>query len=343
MVTGQGDTTPAVTPVAAPQAPDGAIPAATAGNPYAAQIERLVAIGTPRALQMAAQLSQIGGRETPRMTETRTDGGVFFVDPQNPERRIRVGGIPEAAPRSAERFAQDQALAEAGAARSQTTVNAGDRRTDTLVADAWNTAEQNVQDAGRRATLLRRAEDAFTRFQPGALAERRLWLGGLARELGIRSPSTSEGEVLQQVQRQLELAATPRGQGAITENERALVRQAVPILLSTPEGARSAIGLIRQLDDYETQIARIYRENARRHGGTPDPVTVRSEIADFVTQNQPPDVQAVIDQFSPQQQPAAAPGVSAEPPAAAQPQRPRARNAQGQVIEWNGSAWAPVQ
>jgi len=288
------------------------------GNQYARQIAALVATGNPRALQIAQALSQIGARETPRMTEVRTNEGVFLVDPTNPERRVRVGGIPETAPRTPERFEQDRALAEAGAARSQTTVNAGDRRTDVLVADAWNEAEQTARDAGRRNVLLRRAEAAFERFQPGMLAERRIWLGQLARELGIRSPGTSEGEVLQQVQRNLELAATPRGQGQITENERALIREAVPVLLRTPEGARAAINLIRQLDDYEMQIARIYRENARRHGGQPDAVSVREDIANFVTQNQPPDVQAVLEPLM-NQQPGQAGGVNAEPPPSVPP------------------------
>lgn len=288
------------------------------GNPYARQIAALVATGNPRALQIAQALSQIGARETPRMTEVRTNEGVFLVDPTNPERRVRIGGIPETAPRTPERFEQDRALAEAGAARSQTTVNAGDRRTDVLVADAWNEAEQTARDAGRRNVLLRRAEAAFERFQPGMLAERRIWLGQLARELGIRSPGTSEGEVLQQVQRNLELAATPRGQGQITENERALIREAVPVLLRTPEGARAAINLIRQLDDYEMQIARIYRENARRHGGQPDAVSVREDIANFVAQNQPPDVQAVLEPLM-NQQPGQAGGVNAEPPPSVPP------------------------
>ncbi len=34
----------------------------------------------------------------------------------------------------------------------------------------------------------------------------------------------AEGEVMRQIQRQLELAATPKGQGQITENERKLIR-----------------------------------------------------------------------------------------------------------------------
>jgi hypothetical protein len=293
-----GDTVPAAaTNAPPPSGASGAAPEA-AGNRYAPVIERLLQIGSPRALQMAQVLSQVGARETPRMTEVRTNEGIFLVDPTNPARRVRVGDLPEAAPRSPERLAQDLQLAEAGAARSQTTVNAGDRRTDVLIADDWKAAEEQARDAGRRNVLLRRAEQAFQNFQPGALAERRIWLGQMARELGINVRGTSEGEVLQQVQRQLELAATPRGQGAITENERGLIREAIPVLLRTPEGARQAIGLIRQLDDYEMNIARIYRENARRNGGQPNAVQVREEIANYVAQNQPPDVQAVLDQYS---------------------------------------------
>jgi hypothetical protein len=92
----------------------------------------------------------------------------------------------------------------------------------------------------------------------------------------------------------------------------------VPVLLRTPEGARAAINLIRQLDDYEMQIARIYRENARRHGGQPDAVSVREEIANFVAQHQPPDVQAVLEPLM-NQQPGQAGGVNAEPPPSVPP------------------------
>jgi hypothetical protein len=303
-----GDTIPAQ--AAAPGATPGAAPEA-GGNRYAPVIERLLQIGSPRAMQMAQTLSQVGARETPRMTEVRTAEGIFMVDPTNPNRRVRVGDVPEGAPLSERRFEQQRELAREGAARSNTTVNSGDRRTDVLIADAWKASEDTAVAAGRRAALLGRAEQAFDRFQPGILAERRIWLGQVARELGIRSPATAEGEVLQQVQRQLELATTPSGQGAITENERGLIRQAIPVLLSTPEGARQAIQMIRRLDDYEMQIARIYRQNARQNGGQPNAVSVREQIADFISQNQPPDVQAVIDNLSGPAPPA---GVQADPP-----------------------------
>lgn len=307
--TASGDTIPTQ---AASAPPSGA---ATGGDEERRQqqIRALLATGNPRAIQMAEIMSRMGAREAVRWVEQRRADGVFMVDPTNPTRQVRMGDAPESAPRSPQRFEQDRELAREGAARSSTTVNAGDRRTDVLVADAWKASEDTAVAAGRRAALFNRAEQAFERFQPGALAERRIWLGQMARELGIRSPSTSEGEVLQQVQRQLELATTPSGQGAITENERGLIRQAIPVLLSTPEGARQAISLIRRLDDYEMQIARIYREDARANGGQPNAVSVREKIADFIAQNQPPDVQAVIENLSGPTQGGS--GVQADPPA----------------------------
>lgn len=276
------------------------------GNPMAAaEVERYER-GVQQHMQ-ALQLERRGESEPLEIVE----------GPNGPEYRTRSQaagmrpGSRETAPRSAERLQQDLELAERGAARSTTTVNAGDRRTDVLIADAWKASEDTAVAAGRRAALLGRAEQAMGTFQPGVLAERRLWLGQMARELGIRTPSTSEGEVLQQVQRQLELAATPAGQGSITENERGLIRQAVPVLLSTPEGARQAIAMLRALDNYEMRIASIYRQNARANGGQPNAVSVREEIARFVSENQPPDVQAIIETLS---GPVTG-GVQADPPA----------------------------
>ena len=102
--------------------------------------------------------------------------------------------------------------------------------------------------------------------------------------------ATAEGEVLRQIQRQLELAPTPRGQGQITENERKLIREMVPVWANSPEGIQKGLSLLRQLDAYEAQIAAIYRRNAGENGGQPNAVTVRQQIADFVRSNPPPDV-----------------------------------------------------
>lgn len=316
MALGGGDSVPASSGGTIPAQAGAATPAASGNDQRIAilqrRAERLMAAGYQQEAQSTLALIQSlrRGEAEPLEVVEGANG-----QPELVPRSQAAGRRPasrETAPRSAERFEQDRALAEAGAARSTTTVNAGDRRTDVLIADAWKASEDTAVAAGRRAALLGRAEQAFERFQPGALAERRIWLGQMARELGIRTPGTSEGEVLQQVQRQLELATTPQGQGAITENERGLIRQAIPVLLSTPEGARQAIGLIRRLDDYEMQIARIYRENARRNGGQPNAVSVREEIAEFVSRNQPPDVQAVIENLS---GPAQGGGVQADPPA----------------------------
>lgn len=315
-----GDTIPAQ---AGGQPPAPGAPSAPSGLPAVPgfdmdRVQRAINLpnnpAAQRYLQAYMQAAGVMRREAEPLEIVEGPDGQPTMVP----RSQAVGRRPanrDMAPRSQERFEQDRQIAEASAARSQTTVNAGDRRTDVLVADAWNTAEENARDAGRRNVLFRRAEAAMQGFQPGILAERRLWLGQMARELGIRTPGTTEGEVLQQVQRQLELAATPRGQGAITENERGLVREAVPLLLRSPEGARAAIALLRQLDDYEMQIARIYRENARRHGGQPDPASVREEIAAFVAQNQPPDVHAVLDSYTSPPQQGAATGIQADPPA----------------------------
>jgi hypothetical protein len=205
----------------------------------------------------------------------------------------------ETMPRSPARFQQDLTIAQTSAPRNTVTTNvtnAGDRETDKLVAEQWNQLEQAVTQSGRTNVLLDRGARALEAYQPGVLAEKRIWLGQLAREMGLRS-NASEGEMLRAVQRNLELAVTPRGQGAITENERSLIRDQVNILTSTPEAARETMKLIRSLNDYDARIATIYRDNARRNGGRPDPVSVREEVSAFVQANPPPDAQAALSPY----------------------------------------------
>lgn len=219
------------------------------------------------------------------------------------------------------------------------TNNVGDRTTDKLVAEAWDAAEQAVRDGGRRATLYDRAERAIQSFRPGVTADARLFMGQLARELGIRVDGLAEGEVLRQVQRNLELAATPKGQGQITENERKLIRDGVPVWGNTPEGVRSGIQLLRRLDQIDADVARIYRENARSNGGTPNPVTVREQIAEYFRANPMPDVNQELSGYeTPMRR-----DINAEPPQPPAPPRPRARNARGDEVEFDGRAWVPVR
>ena len=96
-------------------------------------------------------------------------------------------------------------------------------------------------------------------------------------EFGLPN-NAAPGELLLSVQRQIELANTPSGQGAITENERGLIREMNNIFGSTPEGARTMIAATRELDKRDREIALIYQESARKNGGAPNPVEVSERI-----------------------------------------------------------------
>ena len=353
-----GDAAPAgdpnVTPVqmqqgGAPAAP-GAVPSRGAGQGLPevpgfdmARVQRALTMPNNQyarqylqAYMQAAQLMQRGEPSAPvEIADPSSPTGRRLVQRQEaygapapaPERNMQTVDLGEGAPEGPGRYAVEQTpegprLRRLGAQpppSTQTQVNTGERRTDTLVANAWETYENTVVDAGRRERLFQRAEQAMATFNPGQLADRRLWLGGLASQLGLRVEGQSEGEVLRAVQRQLELAATPRGQGAITENERALIRETIPVLLSTPQGAREAMNLLRRLDAYDVRIAQIYRENARRNGGQPNPVSVREEIAAFVQANPMPDATAELGGFINRTGDQPPPGGAQPPPAATAP------------------------
>lgn len=273
---------------------------ATRGNPTAMRMVQAMAPFVRQGAQ--TEIKELGAGE-------QGPAGLYVVNSQTGQRMAYVGPAAESrmqtvdlgagAPEGQGRYLVENGrpgrrLGDIPPPQTATNINTGERRTETLVANQWENYENIVVDAGRRERLFQRAEQAMQSFSPGQLADRRLWLGGLASQMGLRVDGQGEGEVLRAVQRQLELAATPRGQGQITENERSLIRDTIPVLLSTPQGAREAMNLLRRLDAYDTQIARIYRENARRNGGQPNPVTVREEIAQFVQSNPMPDATAEL-------------------------------------------------
>ncbi len=146
-------------------------------------------------------------------------------------------------------------------------------------ADSWTAQLASVQGADRRAVLFDRFEDTLSGFKTGATADWRLKANQLAKDLGLQVANVGEGELLQSISRQLELAATPKGQGVITENERALIRETMPALNTSVEGNLQIIEMLRRLDAYDRQVLEIYTGSARANGGAPNPVEVAVGVA----------------------------------------------------------------
>ena len=192
------------------------------------------------------------------------------------QRLAGLDGVGEQVPYTAADFAYRGAGAPRVSVDARA-MGAGMTQAYEQTAKAWQTGLQAAQDANKRATLFNTAEAAMEGFTPGIAANLRLKGQQAMAELGLPN-NAAPGELLLSVQRQIELANTPRGQGQITENERVLIREMNNIFGATPEGAKTMIAATRELDRREMEIARIYQESARKNGGAPNPVEVSEAI-----------------------------------------------------------------
>lgn len=175
-------------------------------------------------------------------------------------------------------------LAKTAAGRPQTNVTVSGEKKGAEVmyqkgAEAYSTAQGAERDANRREVYYTGLSNAMKGFTPGATAELRLRLGGIAKDLGIDVAGIPEGQEFQAISSGLELAFAPKGQGAITENEREIIRRGIPNIAQTPDGVMRVIEAGRRLDEHDRKVAKIFRDNARKNGGTVNPVEVDEELS----------------------------------------------------------------
>ncbi|HYH17891.1 MAG TPA: lytic transglycosylase domain-containing protein [Azospirillum sp.] len=152
----------------------------------------------------------------------------------------------------------------------------------TDAAEGFAGAQAADRAADKNAMLYNQLETALNEFKPGALAEYRLKFGKVLSDLGVPVDSAlDQGELAKAIGRRLELVAagTMKGQGQITENERLMLREALPSLTTTLEGNKQIMNMLRRLDSYDKQVAQAYRDNAKRNGGIVDPVSVAEDLA----------------------------------------------------------------
>jgi hypothetical protein len=137
-----------------------------------------------------------------------------------------------------------------------------------------------AMDATKRVSAYGQIAKSMQGFTPGATAEIRLQAKALLKDLGIIGDiGVSDAEAFQKAARRLELAATPRGQGQITENERILIRETVTSMKNSPEGIAKIIPMLERLDNYDIQVAKLFRDSAKANGGIPNYLDVSERIA----------------------------------------------------------------
>lgn len=160
-----------------------------------------------------------------------------------------------------------------------TAENKGQIAMTTGAVDGYNAAQKAARQAAARGQMLNMFEEGMKYFTPGALPDQRISAGKALAAIGIKTEGLAQGQLMQSLQKRIELANTPKGEGTITGPERELVRDANNILGSDPEGAAMLIEATRQLDRYDQAVFDAYKASARANGGVPNPLDVEDRIA----------------------------------------------------------------
>jgi hypothetical protein len=282
-------------------------------NAFTGEVKEL---NQPRTVQtydqrgmMTTQLDRPGVTSYPQpgaVTQIMgSDGKVQVVDQANPGRVVGEAPLSLEQQSAAQVQSGQRGMTPSQASAASAASRAGAETIAKNTAEEWKGARQSAMDAGQRVAVLDRVEQAMGAFTPGIMADKKLWLGQMATQLGLPNlVNASEGEILKGLRSRMQLALTPRGQGTITESERGLIGAQFEVMMSTPEGAKEMIGMIRRLDKIDMDVAKIYADNAERNGGAPNPIQVQREVQEYLQANPKPVVPSM-----------AAPSASASPPA----------------------------
>lgn len=168
---------------------------------------------------------------------------------------------------------------------AQTNVNVSTEKTGQAelmkqAVDAHVTAQGAARESQKRLGLYDSFEKAAQGFTPGASAEARLTAKRYLKDAGlIKGDDVPDGEVMQMISRSLAVHAQPKGQGAVSNFERELFAKSLPNMTQSPEGLRQAIGIQRKLEQFDMNVATIYRDSARANKGLPNYLEVQDKIA----------------------------------------------------------------
>lgn len=161
------------------------------------------------------------------------------------------------------------------------TLQAGGKAAGEQAVTDFTTARKAAMAATRQNVQLNRALDAIDKFDPGMTANTKIWAGRLWSALGGNPGNMAEGELLKSIQSALQVGQT-HGEGQISNMERQILADRLPVLMATPQGARKAIELAKRLNEMDVGYADIMARNAATNRGAPNPATVHTETMDYL-------------------------------------------------------------
>lgn len=172
-----------------------------------------------------------------------------------------------------------------GGGKTGTDIKLGDNdEVSKLTAKSFSQAMALDAEASKRQPLYGQMLVAAQAFTPGATGEIRLKAQKILKDIGVdwNGAGVPSGEALQRLGRRLELSLAKsemKGEGSVTENERKIVKEAIVDLSSTPEGLVQGLNYMKRLDDYDRQVAKLYRDNLRANKGSLNAADLYDEIA----------------------------------------------------------------
>lgn len=235
-----------------------------------------------------------------------------------------------------------------------------DRERGKALAERASDWEAASTRSAQTLARLSRLEELNRQFSTGALATRRLSAGQLAAQLGIPNAvleglgiardQVAAGEGIRSLTSQILVGLLGAG-GFPTQNfsnaDREMLERALPNLQNSPQGNAVIVTIMRAAAERDRSIGAAWREWTARNGESAE--SVRRFQAERLPAIVGTDVLAPIlqDAFPTSDPGGGIPGpggqgVATPPPAAGAP-RPRARNAQGQTMEYDGRRWVPVR
>lgn len=188
--------------------------------------------------------------------------------PQDPNTLISVDKYgmrpPVALPPS---FARDMALRQAGATRvnvDQRIDQAGGVKLAELGAKALTETYERVPIVQSQLGSLDLMEKALESYKTGFAGETGLQVKQALEAAGVRT-NAKEGEFFRSLSIAAQVTDIPKGQGSVTENERAMFAKAAPNLSTTREGNQLIIEAKRAMLQREAQAAAIMQEEVERN------------------------------------------------------------------------------
>lgn len=249
------------TPNAPPQQARASVPPLLQGLPpdIAEQVQRIARVdpkgGYKMLLDFTGEMLKAGRWE-------------IVPHPQDPNTLISVDKYgmrpPVALPPS---FARDMALRQAGATRvnvDQRIDQAGGVKLAELGAKALAETYERVPIIQGQLGSLDLMEKALEGYKTGFAGETGLQIKQALEAAGVKT-NAKEGEFFRSLSIAAQVTDIPKGQGSVTENERAMFAKAAPNLSTTREGNQLIIEAKRAMLQREAQAAAILQEEVERN------------------------------------------------------------------------------